>query len=115
MSADAIQKSGVKVSVMPGICGLECLVAAQAVARHRVAVHVEQSDCNKVRAMSEKLAELSFVDVLAPLGSNVVYKAANEAGVHASCLVPSAVLKACEVAQGLALPQDAGLNFEKIE
>ncbi len=41
-----------------------------------------------------------------------VYKQAAEANLHPACPVPVAMLKAIEVAAGLALPQDVLIHFE---
>ena len=46
-----------------------------------------------------------------PLTANPVYKAAQASGCHASCAIPSAVLKAAEVAMGMAVARPVNFTF----
>ena len=62
--------------------------------------------------MSGFFEEIGLKDLFSPVAGNVVFKWAKEAGCHASCIVPVAVLKAAEVEMGMALPRRAGIVFE---
>ena len=43
---------------------------------------------------------------------NPVYLTAEKSGCHTSCVIPAAVLKAVEVAMGMALPREVRITFE---
>ena len=101
----------VLLRVNPGVCGLDCFVRARLVGKRQVAAEILESECAKVRALGEQLSHLTLVQLLAPVGDNPVYEAAHDAGLHPSCILPAAILKACESALGLAVPCDAGLVF----
>lgn len=103
--------SKVQVRVLPGVCGFECLVTAEAVTRHQAQPQIMESECGKVQSLAAELSEISLREVLAPVMGNPVYKAAHKAGLHPTCMVPLAVLKACEAVLGLAVPRDAGIEF----
>lgn len=104
-----------KVHVVPGICGFTADV--EAVSEDGQAVRVTiASDCPHVRAMAEAFAaegELdAFAEVFSKFGQNRVTAAAVHLR-HPVCTVPAGVLKAIEVACGLALPKDVVLAIEK--
>lgn len=101
----------VQVRVLPGVCGFECLVTAEAVTRCQAQLQIRESECGKVQHLSAELGVISLREVLAPVMDNPVYKAAHMAGLHPTCMVPLAVLKACEAVLGLAVPRDAGIEF----
>ena len=62
--------------------------------------------------MSEKVTEMNLRDLLAPIDKNLVFSSARSVGCHPSCPVPIGILKAVEVAMGMALPKDAVIRFE---
>jgi hypothetical protein len=62
--------------------------------------------------MAANLNRISLNEILAPVMDNPVYRAAHQAGMHPTCMVPVAVLKACEAALELAVPRDAGIEFK---
>ena len=47
-----------------------------------------------------------------PLTKNPVYQAAQASGCHASCAIPCAVIKAVEVAMGMAVARQVRFSFE---
>ena len=47
-----------------------------------------------------------------PLTKNPVYQAAQASGCHASCAIPCAVIKAVEVAMGMAVARRVRFSFE---
>ncbi|MBC7234376.1 MAG: hypothetical protein H5T69_00935 [Chloroflexi bacterium] len=100
-----------KVHVSPGVCGLEAVITAEANAMYEVTLTIH-SDCERVRRLAEGLSGVSALDELrAPLHETATYKAAGRAGLHVACPVPCAVLKAMEVACGLALPADVQIQI----
>ena len=47
-----------------------------------------------------------------PLTQNPVYQAAQASGCHTSCAIPCAVIKAVEVAMGMAVARQVRFDFE---
>jgi hypothetical protein len=98
------------VEVDAGVCGLVTRLRA-APGADGVVVLRGESDCPRVQ---EYLAGLQMVEVSSALGRcflEKVFEPAAQVGLHPACLVPVAVLKAMEVAAGLALPREACIRF----
>lgn len=103
-----------RVSVDPGPCGHRVTVEVVADPegggkRYRLAV---ETDCPHVQRLAAALPVLGRMDALAAIPANPVYQAAGRCLKHASCPVPSAILKALEVAAGLNVPRPATIRFE---
>lgn len=100
------------IHVDPGICGLPSVIRAESDDGQICRVTVE----SKCEAISALVAELGEVDGYAAAFSNFpdnpVYLAASRHYRHAACPVPSAVIKAIEIACGLALPKDVSFRVE---
>jgi hypothetical protein len=94
------------VSVQPGACGFPCTIRAKRTDRRMVAVTISGSQCRQIQKLSGCVKALSMRELFAPLTRNLVYASAEQCGCHASCVVPSAILKAVEVAMGMAVPRD---------
>jgi hypothetical protein len=58
------------------------------------------------------LAAISLRDLFLPMPRNPAYIAAEKSGCHPSCAVPTAILKAVEVALGVALPKEVRIKFK---
>ena len=102
-----------RVEVSPGVCGLQTTIEAQSDDMYDVALEIV-SECERVRRMAEELVSVSALSELRQaLPETAVYQAAGRAGLHVSCPVPSAVLKAVEVAAGLALPADVQIVIRR--
>jgi hypothetical protein len=97
--------------VNPGICGFTCEVKAQKSDPHKVRVEILNSDCVQIQNLSKAISHISVRELFAPFTHNPVYAAAQKAGCHGSCPVPSAVLKTAEVAMDMALPKDVKIIF----
>jgi hypothetical protein len=54
---------------------------------------------------------MSLKELFMPLTRNPVYIAAEKSGCHPSCAIPAAVIKAVEVALGMALPKEVRIKF----
>jgi hypothetical protein len=104
------------VTVSPGACGLASRIKAASPDGMRVKIEVE-SDCPKVQAYAAQVTELdAFGELLSkPVGQTSPVLLAAEHHLHTTCLLPLAVLKAAEVAAGLALPQNACIELERVE
>ena len=57
------------------------------------------------------MTDMTLKELFLPLTRNPVTIAAEKSGCHPSCAIPSAVLKAVEVAMDMALPKDVALKF----
>jgi hypothetical protein len=102
----------VHVVVEPGICGFPCTIRAQKSANKTIIVEITDSECKQIQRLSTHLTEMSLRELFLPLTRNPVYIAAEKAGCHPSCAIPLAVLKAVEVAWGMALPRDVRITFK---
>ena len=99
------------VEVMPGVCGLPTRIVALADDMLLVSLEIT-SECPHIKHMAEKLTELSALrELRRPIGETTPYQLAGQCKAHAACPVPSAILKAMEVAAGLALPADVTIRI----
>jgi hypothetical protein len=100
-----------RVDVHAGVCGYRTGIRATRGAGYSVAVTID-SECPHVRKISEELSE---VDALQSIGLRnglpPVLQAAYAHCVHAACPVPSGLIKAIEVAAGLALARDVNMQI----
>jgi hypothetical protein len=103
------------VTVNPGICGFLARIVAVANEDYEVDLTIT-SDCGRIRQLAQQLTHLSaLTEIGLPMPATSVYQAAGACKLHAACVVPSAILKAMEVAAGLALPADVALTIKKEE
>ena len=107
-----------KAIVTAGICGFTSTIEASpnGAGPFRVHLHVE-SECPDVQNLA---AEIQEVDAMAEcLGrgaggaSPVVLEAGRRCLRHLACPVPVAIIKAIEVAAGLALPKDVSITITR--
>jgi hypothetical protein len=112
----------IRARVNPGVCGLASSVEAGSSDGTQVCVYIE-SDCPRVQAFAEAWANSSEGPVLdaleellrRPLMETTPTRLAAECGLHTTCPVPIAVLKASEAAAGLALPTDCSIEMVQVE
>lgn len=102
---------GVVISVNPGICGFNCIVRAERSKKRSVRIDITGSGCTLIQKLADQLHDITLLDLFVPLTKNLIFISAQKAGCHPACPVPVAVVKASEVALGLALPQDAAICF----
>ena len=113
---------GVRAEVNAGVCGLISVIEASSPDGMQVRVSIE-SDCSRVRAIAaewatrERGATLdAFQELLrVPLVETTPARLASEHGLHPTCPVPIAVLKAAEAAAGLALPFDCSITLTRLD
>ncbi len=110
-SASKKQALKVHVEVDPGICGFYCRIRVFRPAPKTVEIEISASECRQIRLLSKKIGRLSLRDLFTPLTRNPVFVAAEAAGCHTSCVVPTAVLKAAEAALEMALPKEVYIRF----
>ena len=101
----------VVLKVEPGICGFSCQVRAKRTKRRSVQLEIAGSECKQILALSENLPEMSVAELFIPVTKNPIFQAAEKAGCHLSCPIPTALIKAAEVALELALPKEAWISF----
>ncbi|MBU2621287.1 MAG: hypothetical protein KKD92_03095, partial [Proteobacteria bacterium] len=77
-----------------------------------VMINIEGSECKQIQRLSELITQIGFRDVFVPLTRNPVFVYAEKAGCHPSCVIPTAIIKAAEVALGLALKCDVVIRFK---
>lgn len=101
------------VTVQAGICGFTAVIVTQANDDYDVKLNIT-SDCKRVAALAETLTQVSALsEISQPVTRTATYQAASGAKLHAACPVPSAIIKAIEVAAGLALPKDAHITVSR--
>ena len=102
-----------EVEVAAGICGFKTRILARADGSYTITLHIE-SDCDHIRQMGGQVSELSALEeLMRPIHQTTVYQLAGSCRTHAACPVPSAILKAMEVAAGMALPADVQMRIRR--
>jgi glycine cleavage system regulatory protein len=96
-----------------GVCGHITEVETEVGEKFIVKIKISSS-CEGIRRLA---AELSEVDALQEISfrktpPEILAKGAQFCS-HASCPVPAGIIKAVEVAAGLALPKDVSIKLEK--
>jgi len=103
------------VEIHSGVCGHVTTVKAVGGDAYKVHVTLE-STCPHVWKIS---GDVDDVDALQQIGLRgglpTVLQAAYTHCVHAACPVPAGLIKAIEVAAGLALPEDVSMRVSKEE
>lgn len=100
------------LDVKAGICGFSARVHAVTHEKQSVAIRIE-SDCENVATFSKNLNQLTIKDIFRhPFNENAIYQQAGQCSLHPACPVPCGVIKAAEVALGLALKKDVILKFQ---
>ena len=110
MNAD--DNADVCVQVIPGICGFDCTVCIRKVERRVVALRLDGVQCEQISRLAQSITQISLNDLFKPFTKNPVFIGAEKAGCHATCPVPTAILKAAEAALGMALKSDIGIKFK---
>jgi len=101
------------VTVSPGICGFTSTITATIDDTYNVEIAID-SPCPKIQQLASQIAQISaFDEIRKPIIESAVYQAAAASKCHTACPIPSAVIKAIEVAAGLALPKDVTFSISK--
>lgn len=106
------RKNDICVTVDPGICGLPCHIRARKESARAVTIDIGRTQCEQINRLAKQIDRVTLQELFAPLTRNPVCVAAQKAGCHASCPVPSAILKTAEVAMEMALPKQVLIKFE---
>lgn len=62
-------------------------------------------------SLSENMPEISMAELFIPVTKNPIFQAAEKAGCHLSCPIPTALVKAAEIALELALPKGVRISL----
>ncbi len=108
----AVFMNNVCVTVDPGICGFSCSIRARRDDKKRALLEISDSECEQIQRLSEILKEITLQEIFLPLTRNPVFISAGQVGCHTACPVPVAVVKAVEVALGMAVPREVRIKFE---
>ncbi|WKY44581.1 hypothetical protein Q5O14_00380 [Eubacteriaceae bacterium ES2] len=102
-----------KAIIQSGVCGFKTEVTAEKADGFDVNLNIV-SECP---AFSDLSTELKKVDgmtcIMDKIGQGPVYEACRTNCKHSACPVPMGILKAVEVAAGLALPKDVTVSITK--
>jgi len=103
---------GACVVVDPGVCRFRTKITAY-YKDGNICYEID-SDCPHAKKLTECMpAEVSPFDALRmPFDENVIYKVCGKALAHSACPLPSALIKAAEVAAGFGLRRNVRFEFE---
>lgn len=99
------------MEVDPGICAFTCLIQAFKDEKYTVRFKI-QSDCDQIQNLAKDLGKLGMKDLFLPLSRNPIFLSAEKSQCHLACPIPCSIVKAAEVALGLALPKRVTITFE---
>jgi len=101
------------VVVHAGVCGHTAAIRATKTDGYNVRLSVE-SDCTHVQKIAPEPIEVDALrQVATRAGLPSLLEDAYRSCAHAACPVPCGLIKAAEVATGLALPRDVEIRITK--
>ena len=99
------------VNVMSGICGMITEIRATSddpLKKVRLEINTR---CEGIQKLAEELKEVDPMEEISFQGDGPkTFRMATKHCKHTACPVPSGIIKAIEVASGLALPKDATIE-----
>ena len=99
-----------KVKIFAGNCGFHTTVTA--IMEKRVCKLEIESDCPDIQRIADELGEVEpFGEISFRRGMPMILEAGARHCSHAACPVPVGMIKAVEVAAGLALPENPTIQF----
>jgi len=105
---------GVKAEVFAGVCGYTTVIEAEKENSRQVSLKIK-SECKNVQNMAEELTHVDpFREIGALNDTPTVFRLAQDCKLHTACPVPIGIIKAVEVAAGLALPADSYIKLSNI-
>lgn len=100
--------------IFSGICGFETLVEARMDGDECVLTIT--SNCKSIQRLASELSRVDPYREFTYRGEGpVIFKLAAKYCAHAACPVPVGIIKAVEVAAGLALPKDVNIRLSQSE
>ena len=101
------------VVVNAGVCGYKATIRAEKTTGYNVRLQID-TDCPHVAKIAPEPLEVDAVRQIGlRTGLPSLLVDAYACCAHAACVVPSALIKAVEVAGGLALPVDVSVKIHK--
>jgi hypothetical protein len=101
------------VIVNAGVCGFVTTIEANSEDSQMAQLKIT-SNCPNYKALENELTEVdAYEECFAKLGDGEIYKICAKYCKHAACPVPSGIIKAVEVACGLALPKNVSFEIKK--
>ena len=102
-----------KAEVFSGVCGCTTTIHAVMNGHQSVMLDIE-SDCEAVQELAEALKEVDpFQEITFRGEGPLTLRVAHDHLCHTACPVPAGIIKAVEVAAGLALPADATITVSR--
>ncbi len=99
-----------------GVCGFSTTVTTQATDDPRLVKVAITSECKAIQRLGEALTEADpFREISFRRATPQTAELAAQYCTHAACPVPSGIIKAIEVAAGLALPADVSITLSKTD
>ncbi|OAT82966.1 DUF6951 family protein [Desulfotomaculum copahuensis] len=99
-----------KVEIFGGVCGFNTTVRATAGQKRQVELCVETECPNWQKVAGELKIVNAYKELFAKLHEGELYHIYAPHIPHPACPVPAGIMKAVEVAAGLALPRDARIK-----
>jgi hypothetical protein len=104
------------VKVMSGICGMITEIRATSDDQAGTVKLDFNTRCESIQKLAEALPVVNPFEEISFRGDGPkTLRMAAKHCQHAACPVPSGIIKAIEVASGLALPKDASIEVKKEE
>jgi len=103
-----------KAKIDAGNCGFHTTVEAKILEGYQVGLKIV-SDCKHIQKLAENLSEVDAMNEISfRRGKHIpdIIQAGIQHCTHAACPVPVGILKAVEVAAGLALPGESKIELE---
>jgi hypothetical protein len=103
-----------KALVRAGVCGFRTSIAAASEDAQHVHLEIE-SDCEKIQLLAADLPLIDGYQEISDGFEGVIHQRVRKTlrGCCSGCIVQSGIFKAMQVAASLALPTDAGIQFER--
>jgi hypothetical protein len=101
-----------KAEIMPGGCGFTTTV--EALMEGKDCKITIASECSAIQKLSEELTQVNpFQEISFRRSTPVILQMGAKYCTHAACPVPVGIIKAVEIAAGLALAKDVTIKLSK--
>ncbi len=102
-----------KVTAKAGICNFVAVIDALKNEETEMIDVKFKTTCPNFKHLEDKVHEFDGISVcFEKIGTGEIYDLFREKCPHNTCTFPAAMLKAIEVAEGLALPKDVSIQIE---
>jgi hypothetical protein len=102
-----------RAEICAGVCGLNTTVEAQKNDEGRIELTIE-SECKAIRRLGAELTEVDAFREFTYRGEGpLTFELGRKFCSHAACPVPVGIIKAVEIAAGLALPAEVTIKLSK--